>query len=462
MRSMRAQMILGAGAAIVAILLVAGALLFWRIRHVVLEEFDRSLIVQANVLETEVVQVKDSGRYEVEQGAMPWFDQGHRHDFFELWDASGQVLQRSGSLGQKDLDRLATTLPGQIRSVQLPNGRPGRQVMMFVTRLDSRDPTASATVLTLVMARNTSSIEDVQQNIFLWLLGIFVAITVICLVILVWVVTGGIKPVRQLGASLNAMDHHLLQRLELERIPEELRPVVDGLNQLLTRLDAAFVRERAFSADLAHELRTPLYGLRTKLDVALAQPRSAAAYEKTLQECLEITLATQTMAETLLTLSRLDSGQVAIRREPLPLRAFLLAVWEPFAQRAAEQRLQVVWEGEEMLVESDQDRLRLVLNTLFDNAVSHADPGGQIRIRLCQVAGVGELEIANSGSQVAAGDAAKVFDHFWRGDAARSGVGTHCGLGLSLAQRVVQLLGHEIAAATESGGWFRITLRFTS
>ena len=316
-------------------------------------------------------------------------------------------------------------------------------------------------MLTMAMARNTSSLEDVFQNIYSWLAGTFMAITLICIVILVAVVTRGVRPVRQLGASLNAMEEHQLQqRLEQDGIPDELCPVVDGLNQLLARLEAARVRERAFSADLAHELRTPLYGLRTKLEVALYQPRPAAAYEKTLQECLAITLGTQVMAETLLTLARLDSGQLATSREPLPLLAFLQAVWEPFAGRAAGRQLQVAWEGVETTVETDRERLRLVLNTLYDNAVSHVDVGGEIRIRLYATAGVAEVEIANSGSLVATADTAKVFDRFWRGDASRNGVGTHCGLGLALAQRVMQLLGHEIAVATEAGGWFRVILRF--
>ena len=463
MRSMRTQMILGAGSAIVVILLVAGAVLFWRIRHVMLEEFDRGLMVQANVLVSEVVPVGGNGSYEVEKGTMPWFEQGHRHDFFELWDASGKVLQRSGSLGSRDLEWNSAMLPNQIYPVQLPNGRPGRQVLLKINLPDPQAGLSSGTTtsLTMVMARNTSSIEEVFQNISRWLAGTFMAITLICIVILVAVVTRGVRPVRQLGASLNAMEEHQLQqRLEQDGIPEELRPVVDGLNQLLARLEAAWARERAFSADLAHELRTPLYGLRTKLEVALSQPRPAAAYEKTLQECLAITLGTQAMAETLLTLARLDSGQLATMREPVPLLAFLQTAWEPFAGRAADRQLQVVWEGTETTVETDRERLRLVLNTLYDNAVSHVDAGGKIRIRLHDAAGVAEVEIANSGSLVATPDAAKVFDRFWRGDASRNGVGTHCGLGLALAQRVMQLLGHEIAVATAAGGWFRVILRF--
>jgi two-component system sensor histidine kinase QseC len=456
-------MILGAGTAIVAILLVAGAILFWRIRHVVLAEFDRGVMVQAKVLVTEVVPGRDAGAYEVERGTMPWFEQGQRRDFFELWDAAGRILQRSGSLGTLDLDRHATPVPNEIRPVCLPNGRPGRQVTMLVTLPDKTAglPPGATTTLTLVMARNTSSLEDVLQDIFWCLVGVVAMITLTCLFILVRVVTRGVKPVRQLGASLNAIEEHQLsQRLDLAGIPEELRPVVDGLNQLLVRLEAAWSRERAFSADLAHELRTPLYGLRAKLDVALIHPRTPEAYEKTLRECLDITLATQGMAETLLTLARLDSGQLAVHREPLALRGFLQSVWEPVARRAAERQLQVVWEGAEMMVESDPERLRLVLNTLYDNAISHANAGGEIRIRLHAASGAIEVEIANSGSQVAADDAGKAFDRFWRGDASRNGVGTHCGLGLPLAQRVMQLLGHEIAVTTEAGGWFRVFLRF--
>lgn len=300
-----------------------------------------------------------------------------------------------------------------------------------------------------------------MESIFWLLLGIGVLTTLVCLAVFAVIVRRGMRPIDQLGADIRAIrENQLSSRLANRDLPEELQPIVSGLNHLLERVEKAFDRERAFTANLAHELRTLLYGLRMKQDVVLMRPREGDAYRRALNECLSITIATQSMMENLLALARLDAGQITLKKEPVPLDEFLKEVWIAFDERAAERDLETVWDVAEVKVETDRERLRLILNNLFDNAVSYANPKDEVRIQTGTDDDGAWMKICNTGCELSAEAASRVFERFWRGDEARTDVGSHCGLGLSLSQRLAELLGCEITAFVEPEDWFCVRLRF--
>lgn len=462
MNSLRSRLIFWAGTATVCVLLFAGIALFMLIRKAVISEFDKGLTTQVQVLASEV-EVGENGHYlDFDNGALPFFEKGRNAKYFELWDANGKVLQRSASLGNKDLSRLAKSSENlKSRAVMLPDGNSGRQVTL-VFRLRGESPSAhSDRILTLSLAQKTEGIEDVMESIFWLLLGIGVLTTLVCLAVFAVIVRRGMRPIDQLGADIRAIrENQLSSRLANRDLPEELQPIVSGLNHLLERVEKAFDRERAFTANLAHELRTLLYGLRMKQDVVLMRPREGDAYRRALNECLSITIATQSMMENLLALARLDAGQITLKKEPVPLDEFLKEVWIAFDERAAERDLETVWDVAEVKVETDRERLRLILNNLFDNAVSYANPKDEVRIQTGTDDDGAWMKICNTGCELSAEAASRVFERFWRGDEARTDVGSHCGLGLSLSQRLAELLGCEITAFVEPEDWFCVRLRF--
>ena len=197
-----------------------------------------------------------------------------------------------------------------------------------------------------------------------------------------------------------------------------------------------------------------------KLEVALTRPRDAASYRRTLTECLAITLTAQAMTENLLTLARLDAGQIATRREPLDLSSFVRGCWDVFADRAAERSLVVEWQVSEAIVVSDPDRLRLVVNNLMDNAVSYTDEGGIVRLDIVPRDGQVCLRLSNSGNRLDAEAMGRCCDRFWRGEMTTTGAGEHCGLGLALVQRLTVLMEHAFLVTAEPGGWFCAASRF--
>jgi two-component system OmpR family sensor kinase len=236
--------------------------------------------------------------------------------------------------------------------------------------------------------------------------------------------------------------------------------VVDRLNEMLVRLEAAFGREKTFTADIAHELRTPLAGLTTALEVCASQQRSPQEYEQVVARCLKVTRTMRLMVENLLMLARVDAKQVRAAGDPLEISPLLSDAWKDFAALAERRGLKTQWFcSDSLAVTSDRGLLMVVFRNLFDNAARYAGEGGHINIAAALHDREVVISVENSGSQVGAEDTEKVFDRFWRGDAARTSAGEHCGLGLALCKRIMSVLGGSIAVTTQRGGEFRVTIK---
>ena len=279
--------------------------------------------------------------------------------------------------------------------------------------------------------------------------------------VLIRVVGQSLRPVTVLASEIGALrETDLSRRLASGAVPSELTSVVDKLNGLLTRLDQAFAREKAFTADVAHELRTPLAGLRSTLEVCRLRPRESSAYESAIDECRGIVDRMEAMVESLLLLARSDAGQVAIECRDADLGTLVSQTWAQFEYRASRRGLNVTRQTPSpCLAATDPDKLQIVLHNLMDNAVSYVNEGGSICINVHSIAAIPTIEIANTGSLIAASETPRLFERFWRGGDARTDVGLHCGLGLSLTQRLMSLIGGEIDIKTTSGGQFVVSLK---
>ncbi len=269
-----------------------------------------------------------------------------------------------------------------------------------------------------------------------------------------------LRPVERLATEIAGIDEQALgKKIDVPGVPVELRPVLERLNQLLKRLDEAFQRERTFSADVAHEFRTPLAGLRSLMDVTLTRPRSADQYRQTLQQCRQVTQELERVVQHLLTLTRLDAGQLELHRERVPLRPLLDELWQAFEPTARQRRLEVRWNVEaDVQLDTDRALTVLVFRNLLENAVTYCNEGGRVEVEAGRSEGHVVVCVANTGSQIPPEQADQVFARFWRGDVSRSGTGLHSGLGLSLVREAVRALGGQVQVQTELGGVFRVTV----
>jgi two-component system, OmpR family, phosphate regulon sensor histidine kinase PhoR len=155
-------------------------------------------------------------------------------------------------------------------------------------------------------------------------------------------------------------------------------------------------------------------------------------------------------------LARAESKQLVVQRSPMDLSELCREAWTNFRQRADDRKLQVEWRvPNDCVVNSDQEKIRLLLHNFFDNAVSYTEQGGRMTISI-ERQPKARLQVSNTGSRLSAEDATHVFERFWRGDRART-AGNHCGLGLTLCRNIAQVLGGVITAKSDAGV-FTVTL----
>lgn len=311
--------------------------------------------------------------------------------------------------------------------------------------------------LVLIVARESTELQS-QLSFLQWLLFSGALGTLLLASGVGYaVVNQGLKPLDQLAKEIEGIHPQSLgERIEVDELPAEMLPVGERLNQLLDRLQAAFDRERRFSANVAHELRTPIAGLLSMIEVTSMKTRSVEDYKETLGDCFEISQGMQKVVHSLLMLDKLETGQVPISLERCSSKELIERCWIAFSERAAAKELQFQLEvSEHHQLEADPEILRLIITNLLSNALEHSDRGGSLTISEGRSHG---LVFSNSGCQLSQSSIERVFDRFWRGDSARGQTGQHSGLGLALVQRATAALGGHAEARLSGKDHFVIEI----
>ncbi len=462
MNSIRGRLRLGLVVGTVCSFLLVGFVTDQGVRRTLLDDLDQSLRDRGRFIASTLELTADS--LELGFTELAWRDSAAsaRATLLELWREDGSEVFRSPGLApgppmsalEPNEERLATE--------HAPGGRTVRALhKRFIARIDpeyENPPTAPHVDLRL--SQDLGHIEGLllRLRFLLFLVGIAGALAL--LAVLSWVMRRSLAPLDQLAREIDTIDpEDLSRRVSRSGVPSELDPMVQHLNALLERLQAALERERTFSADIAHELRTPIAGLRSALEVELSQPRDPEQYREALTECLAICVRMQAMVQTLLQLARLDAGQkpgALLASDLTELTRHQLNAHRPRAE-ARQLRLSVSL-GEGIVVSTDPNLLSTALGNLIDNAVSHTDDGGRVCIDLSSDPKGATLRIANTGSRVPSDQVGALFERFARGDAARAAGESHHGLGLALVKRVADVLGLRLEATAERGGEFRVVL----
>ncbi len=467
MRSLRTRLLTGIIGGIILLLTIFSLLIYVVIRSALVEQFDTTLASIAQVLAGSVEI--DGNEVEMEFGVqqMPEFQNTEHPTHYQLWKADGTVVAKSPLLGTHDLFRLEGILDEPVfGNSQDNNGKPQRVVCLnFVPRIADNDneddgqPT-NEQVLTLVVALDAGDLLGQLHFLRGLLLIASAAIITLSFLIAVVVVRKGLRPLNFIAAEIETISaDSLTSRIGAEQVPTEVVPIKNRLNELLSRLQASFGRERQFNADVAHELRTPLAGIRSTIEVTLRRHRDNDEYKRVLSDCQAIVENMQTMVNSLLMLTRLDSQQIGLKTEQIRLAELMNSCWRSLCNKAHERK--IVFDNRipvEMSCQSDSEHLCMVFMNIMDNAVEYADKGGKIWATARQTDGSLELAVSNTGCQLTKEQISQVFDCFWRSDSSRSDTGNHCGLGLALVQRLVTVLGGNAEAELEPDGIFIVKL----
>jgi two-component system heavy metal sensor histidine kinase CusS len=292
--------------------------------------------------------------------------------------------------------------------------------------------------------------------------GILAVTVVACPLVAYRIARRGLRPVHEISETARHIGSATLAaRIESAGYPVELGALADTFNGMLDRLDESFRRLSQFSADIAHELRTPIHNMRGEAEVALSRTRSADEYKEALTSCLEESVRLSDLIGRLLFLARTESPGTHLEREEVHVARELAAVRDYYAEAAAEARVTLsVAAGDEVVSALDRRLLQRAIANLVSNSLGHTAPGGEITLTAVvdQEEDRVRIEVTDTGAGIPAQDLPRVFDRFYRADRSRSSQLGSTGLGLAIVKGIVTLHGGRTEIESEVGKGTRVAL----
>jgi signal transduction histidine kinase len=297
---------------------------------------------------------------------------------------------------------------------------------------------------------------DGQTALIAWLggCGLALALPLLAAALAVRAFRGIATPLADVMAAADAIaEGDLGVRVSVDK-PGEFSRLADSFNHMAEELERADRQRRNLTADVAHELRTPLHIIQGNLEGVLD-----GVYEPTdehINATLDETRALARMVDDLGTLSLAEAGQLPLKLEPVDVAELLADVSTSFSGQAEAAGIELRTEIEQdpplIEITADAGRLDQVLNNLLANAIRHTPRGGSITLRAQSIGdGVGII-VRDTGEGIPLEDLPYIFDRFWRGDRSRSHAGgAGSGLGLAIARQLVQAHGGRIRAESEPG-----------
>jgi two-component system heavy metal sensor histidine kinase CusS len=355
--------------------------------------------------------------------------------------------------------------PQLTHNVDTPDGRSYR-LLLGSLALPAAAPGAPDTVLA-VLALDATPARDLARRSW----------TVIVLALLLSAATAalvGRRLARRIvvtaqrlgGAAARIGAHRLGERLAVAELPLELRDTGDAFNHMLDRLEAAFTRQSELTADMAHDLRTPINNLLGEAQVALSRPRSADEYRGVLESAVEDYERLARLIENMLFLARTDDTQARLQREWVDAPAFCARVRDYFEPLAEERGLRIAceWQGASALpalIWADRSLLIRAVANLLDNALRYAAGGTQVTLTICVSArGAARVDVANAGPAIPEAFHRRVFERMFRLDPARERSADGSGLGLAIVKSVMDLHGGSVSLRSAAGEHTVFTLWF--
>jgi two-component system heavy metal sensor histidine kinase CusS len=254
---------------------------------------------------------------------------------------------------------------------------------------------------------------------------------------------------------------NLRERIRAEGYPSELAALARTFNEMLDRLEGSFEQISRFSADIAHDLRTPVNNIRGEAEVALARARTIDEYREVLESSLEETVRLSELIGDLLFLARAESPLTQLRRQSVDVGELLAIVEEYYEATASEGGISLVTaaDAESLTAELDRSLMLRAVSNLVSNAIAHTPSGGSVTLGASQANGHICIRVSDTGNGIPAEALPRVFDRFFRVDPSRSKTSGGTGLGLAIVQSIVNLHGGRAEISSELGRGTCVTLR---
>ncbi len=380
--------------------------------------------------------------------------------YLRVLDSRGRVLVQTPDMG-RDLPRDAFPQPGHdgaaARARQCFRGRCFLMTSEAVARAGSGKAPWG-----IQAALDVSSEGELLAGYLDQTAGVLAVGVLLASLIGAWIAHRGLRPVADIARATERIQvERLHERIQTGEWPRELVALADAFDRMLERLQDAFERLSQFSADLAHELRTPINNLMGEAQVALSRTRTPREYVEVLGSALEEYERLSRMIESMLFLASADhAGLGSLKRDPLDARAQMLAVSDFYQALADEGQVVLSCEGQGTIL-ADSSLLRRALGNLVSNAIGHTPRGGRVTLGFRdEIDGAAILSVTDTGIGIAPEHLAKLGDRFYRVDPSRASSHSGSGLGLAIVRSIMRLHGGTLAIESRPGKGTTATLRF--
>jgi two-component system heavy metal sensor histidine kinase CusS len=384
--------------------------------------------------------------------------------YIRLLDERGApIMTTPGMAEQLDLAQLAGRTGGRSeRSIDMA-GRDGQPFRVTsATVAVGTPPTHSDTVQ---IAIDVAQEEELLARYRMCFWGILLATSVLFPLLGYRIARHGIRPVEQIAATARRITStNLRERIRAEGYPLELASLAGTFNEMLDRLEESFERISRFTADIAHDLRTPVNIIRGEAEVALARARTVEEYRDVLESSLEEAVRLSELIGNLLFLARAESPLTELHRENVNIRELLTAVRDYYEASATDAEISLVVNdgaepvNPELSAELDRALMLRAVSNLVSNAIAHTPRGGTVALAATAEGDAIRIEVSDTGVGIPAEALPRVFDRFFRVDPSRSKASGGTGLGLAIVQSILTLHGGSAEIASQLGRGTRVTL----
>lgn len=378
---------------------------------------------------------------------------GHHGVFFTILDASQQVLHDTAG---PELAAIALSAePASVVAVEelqiwtTPQGT-YRGIVMGMN--------GYTVLVAMAMDFHLHYLDQLDRD--LWIISI--AASIVTILVAWFAVQRAHAPIRRISARMRSVTSERMDvRLDPAQAPVELGELVLSFNVMLGKLEENFRRLSHFSADIAHELRTPITNLTTQTQVALSMPRSAEQYQEILYSNLEELERMGKMVADMLFLAQADDNLIKPESADVPLRSELSGLFEYFEAWAEDRNVQFKLLGQDLSVQGDRLMLRRAFSNLLSNALLHTASGETVTVTCTGDAKSVQIEVENPGPEIPAEHMALIFERFYRIDPARRRSSEGGGLGLAIVKSIAKAHGGDVTVRSASGKTrFTVTLPY--
>jgi len=265
-----------------------------------------------------------------------------------------------------------------------------------------------------------------------------------------WIATRAIQPVQEISATaVKIAAGDLSQRINVADTDSELGQLARVLNSTFARLDAAFAQQTRFTADAAHELRTPISVMLTQTQTALTRERNPAEYRETIEACQRATQRMRRLIESLLALARLDAGQEIILRERFDLADTARECIDSITPLASERGIKFECDLAPTEYDGDAEQIAQVITNLLTNAIHYNKDKGRVSVSTKEEGDAAVLTVTDTGQGISTDDLPHIFERFFRAEKSRSS--GRNGLGLAISKAIIEKHGGMIDVSSEAG-----------